>query len=156
MHTYAPVAVATHIGVPPLQRLPQQSAASPSVTVSQPLLKMPSQLPNPLRQVALHMPPALQLVLPLEKPVVQLTHAMPQCDASAVVSQPGVAEQSAKPELHAVYVHIPPAEQATPLACWTVIVQSAHVLPQWLTSAGVSQPFARLPSQSTKPVLHDV
>jgi hypothetical protein len=65
--------------------------------------------------------------------------------------------QSSQPALQEpVYVQVPPAPHATPLAWTTFVVQLLPQDPQFdVVSSGVSQPSALPPVQSPKPLLQE-
>ena len=99
------------------------------VGVSQPLLGLPSQFPQPAAQVGAHAPPALHAVLPC-----RLVHATPQepqfVTVVIAVSQPSPTKplQFAKPELQ-VMPQAPLEHEAVP---WFVL----QTVPQALQLSG--------------------
>jgi hypothetical protein len=118
------------------------------VSVSQPLLTIPSQSPKLALQLAIPQVPAVHEGVPFI--TVQARLHIPQCegDVLTLVSQPSVAFmlQSPKPELQ-VKPHLPALHVVVALAR---VGQTFPQLPQCivLVCVLVSQPLAALPSQS--------
>jgi hypothetical protein len=131
---------------------PPQWFTSPRVSVSQPLVTLPSQLPHPAPHVMPQAPP------PHEGAPLTALHTFaqrPQCDTEllVLVSQPLAAlpSQSPKPALQLATVQAPALHPATPLAA----AQPRPHAPQCDTvvRTSVSQPLAALPSQLPHPPL---
>lgn len=156
------------LAVPPVlgHRLPQPTMApgppmpqlftSDSVTTSQPLASLPSQLPRPTEHTTLempHTPPPQTAVAPVGG-VGQRMPQTPQLAMSPIAvftSQPlaGLPSQSAKPVLQAPRTHSPAVQVAAALAKLQRLPQT----PQFVASAEVatSQPLAGRLSQLPKP-----
>jgi hypothetical protein len=142
----------------PAQLVPQapQFVALVRRSVSQPLVPMRSQSPEPAEQVRVHTPATQLAVLP-----VGAVHTVPQAPQFITlllvrVSQPLAAlpSQLAKPALH-TSEQVPMAHPDWPLAT-APVGHTVPQAPQWetLVPVLVSQPLAALPSQSPKPAAH--
>jgi hypothetical protein len=144
--------VAVPFAVPHALLQAPQCSGLPVVIVSQPLAKLPSQLPKPALQTMLHAP-ALHAATPFVDP--QTVPQAPQFDRllDSVVSQPfaTLLSQLPKPALQLI-PQLPFVQLAVPFVELQAFVQ----LPQRLTSVLRlrSQPFVTLPSQFPKPALH--
>ena len=133
----------------PTPQPPQSSSVV--VDVSQPFAAFPSQLAQPVPQVALHAPPEQVFALLTS---AQVTPQPPQfpSETLVLVSQPlaGLPSQSPKPGLH-VGSHVPPTHALAPLTN----AQAVSHEPQVATDArSASQPLAALSSQSAVPGSH--
>lgn len=115
---------------------------------------MKSQFPKPLSQLPSVQVPVAQLSLPLVSAHAEL-HAPQWVKELSAVSQPLAAlpSQSPKPELQAMRAQLPDEQVVVALACAHATLQPPQLL---LVLVCVSQPFAALPSQLAKPVLHAV
>jgi hypothetical protein len=120
--------------------------------VSQPLLVLPSQLPQPLVHVGAHTP-ELQAMVPWA--LVQVFPHVPQlvvvlsAASHPLVSRPS---QLPYPALHPI-AHAPSVQEAVPL----VLLHTVPQVPQLpvLVWVLVSQPLTWLPSQLPHPALHE-
>jgi hypothetical protein len=147
---------ALHEGVPwfELHACPQapQLVRLFAVSVSQPLLLLPSQSLKAPAQTGVQTP-ATQLVVPCA--FVQAFPHAPQAERLVCTSVshpfPGLPSQSAKPAKQ-VGAHAPPAHATVPFA----LVQLLPHPPQLFTPVFrfASHPFVAMPSQLANPVLH--
>jgi hypothetical protein len=121
------------------------------VLVSQPLLVMPSQFPEPAEQVPRVQTPDTQLSVALARSHVAL-HAPQSLSVFTSRSQPsaGLPLQSPKPNVQEG-THVPRGQDVVPLALLHVVPQPPQVVTE-LRSA--SHPLAGWLSQLAKPELH--
>jgi hypothetical protein len=148
---------------PPLQLAPalanvQEVPQAPQLVtvvfrfVSQPLVRSPSQSPQPALQVGAHFP-AVHATPPCG--FVQAIPQVPQFAAVVFrfVSQPldGSLSQFPKPAVHVPSVHTPPGQVSVAFARLHTAPQPPQLLRVVVL---VSQPFAGFPSQLAKPAAH--
>ena len=144
---------ALHPGVPlaTVHTTPQppQLATDELRSVSHPFAELPSQSPRPVMQTVVPQTPAVHV------PVQFAPHA-PQfaADVWVFTSHPlaTLPSQSAKPAAHVPIVQRPAAHTPFALAGAQTIPQPPQLAREVPTS--ISQPLARVPSQSAKPARH--